>query len=152
MPAIDYYGIEEAVKTVLEADTDFQATGAKVFIEEEFVHGMADIGKAVMIYLDKRRPTPGQPAAAGQQTRYQMQLSLWTRAFFVESIRRAINERDDLLGVVEVALMRKRSLNDAVSMLWLEGGEFMTGKSSKPHGFLAAAETVLTVEKKTTTI
>lgn len=151
MPAIDYFGIEEAIKAVLEADAGFQGQNAAVHIEEEFSHAMTD-GKVVFIYSDRRAPTPGQPIAAGQQTRYQIRHSIWSRSYSIESMRKAMEIRDDLLGVVETALMKNRSLNDAVSTSWLEGGEMMSGKVPGKPGFIASAETVLVVEKKTTTV
>lgn len=155
MPAIDYYGIEKAISAVLTADADFIAANGKAFIEEDFIYGLSDWGRAALIYMDRRSPTPGQPIAAGQQTRYHIRLSVWSRAFHVESMKKAIEERDALLGTVETALMRKRTLNtqgtDVVTFLTLEGGEMMSAKSSKPPGFIASAETVVVVEKKTTT-
>lgn len=154
MAKIDYFGIEEAISAVLLADTEFQATGGKVFIEEDFVHGLPDDGIAAMIYIDRRTPTPGQPIAAGQQTRYLVRFSIWARAFALDSMKAAINKRDDFLGVIETALMRKRTLNhagtDVVSLAYLEGGEMASGRFPK-GGFIAQAETVLVVEKKSTT-
>jgi hypothetical protein len=153
--AIDYYDIAEAISAVLLADSAFAALNAKAFIEEDFAHGMSDIGLAAMIYADRRAPHPQQPLAAGQQTRFVIKYSLWARAFALESMKAAVNKRDQFLGVIETALMRKRTLNhagtDIVSMLWLEGGEMMTGKMPKANGFIASAETIVVVEKTSST-
>lgn len=154
MAAIDYFAIEEAVQTTLAGYNGLKTSdGVKVLVEEDFLHvaGGMDNGKVVIVYLDDRAATPGQPLAAGQRTRFAVGFSIWVFAVSAESFKKAAELRDDLVGLVEVALMTNRTLSNGVAFLYLGGGEFMSARRPSNGAFLAAAEVKMVCEAVATT-
>ena len=152
MARLDYYAIENQIKTILEADSDVTGhwgeRNTRVLIEREMVFGMDEL-PAVMIYLDRRDATPGQPIAAGTRTRLQLRFSIWCVDFHLDSMAMACEARDDLMGLVEVALMKNRDLDGKVGASWIEGGEFMSAEND--GSFIAAGEIVLVADGVSTT-
>ena len=141
MAVIDYFGIREATKTVLETEIPT----ATVRIEEEMVFGFETV-PYIGIYLDRRvAPIGDQRIANGTRTDYNLAFSLWVVHFSMESLQKAIEDRDDMVSLVENALMKNRTLLNTVKMLWLEGGEFFSAKD-KESGFLAIAEVNFTAQ------
>lgn len=134
---VDYYGIETAIKDILEADAGNDLPdNLKVFIESQIAFN--DEGcPGVYIYLDRRDAPPQiQRIAAGTRTDMEVDLSLWC-AEFHDSVEDASRLRDDLIGKVEVALMADRTLNDTVTAFWLRGGDF---NMLQDNGFLSMGE------------
>lgn len=134
MARADYYAVESAIKTLLDADSTL--TGVQVGIEEELAFGASTAGQ-VEIYLERRdAPADLQALRAGQTTRFLVRLSLWCYGFSIESVAKACQLRDDLMGKVEVALMANRTLSGSVNKFYLDGGEFDNQESPSPaHGF-----------------
>ena len=140
MARVDYFGIEEAIKSILDADADL--AGVEVLIEEELT---IQRGNVVGIYLDDRdAPNEDQSLSAGTRTRFNVRFSIWCWHFGVGRDRRVpMEQRDDLIGKVEIALMKERTLNDTVNSSWLEGGEFLSGPDPTGNQFMSGASVML---------
>ena len=156
MAAIDYDDMEDQISSILSSYTGLQTSdGVKVLVEEDFsqVVGALDNGKIVIIYLDDRSATPGQPIAAGQQTRMDIGFSIWIAAVSVHSFRKAAELRTDLIGKVELALMANRTLNNRAASSWLLGGEFHSARKKSPAGlvYMAMGEVKLVAEATAST-
>ena len=138
---VDYFQIEKEIQTVLMADTDL--AGVKVLIEEELTFAESNI---ILIELDRRdAPEEMQSISAGQRTRYLLALSLWCWGFGYER-EKAMENRDDLLGKVEVSLLKHRSakqgnaFGDLVAAFWLQGGDFENRRTAESDRFLSGAQ------------
>ncbi len=143
MARIDYYGIEEAIKTLLEAYTGLQESdGVKVFIEEDFtqIMGNMDNAKVIIIYLDDRLPSPHQTLNAGQKTRFTVGLTINVYVTGIGEFKAVAEARDDIVGLVETALMATRQLGNGVEFSYLGGGEFQSAKQQSSGTYLAMAE------------
>lgn len=141
MAAIDYSGVEDQLKTILEAAATM--AGVRVYIEEEPQFGMMDHQKAVSIFLHSRTPSAGQSLSAGKRTRYDVRYSLWCTFFSLESFKIACAGRDALLGAVELVLMADRTIGGKVNSSWLEGGQFLSARDEGVGVYVASAETIL---------
>lgn len=143
MAKVDYYGIVNEIGTILSTDTEL--LGVQITIEDE---PPLDSGPWVAVYLESRTPTPGQSMSAGTRTRYQLRMSVWCWQFSIESTGRAAQLRDELVGKVEIALMKNRTLNDKVGSIWLDGGQLLSEqiKSDSISGFIAGGEVVVLAE------
>lgn len=120
MARVDYYAIEQAVKTALVAAGTIPAD-VTYLIEEEVLF---QEGRAVAIYADRRDAPPDrQSISSGTRTRFDFRMSVWCYAFGFETSSVA-EARDDLIGLVEIALMGNRTLSGAVNSIRIDGGEF----------------------------
>lgn len=148
MAAVDYSGIRDKLKDILEADA--RTSGARIFIEEEPQFGLADQQAVIAVFMDRRdAPAPSQGLAAGKRTRYFLRLSLWVVAFSLENYKGACDRRDEVLGNLELVLMANRTIGDKVTSAWLEGGEMFSARDAQNTVYTAAAETVLVCEVQT---
>lgn len=137
MPRIDYYGIELELQALLEADPSMN--GVVVTVEEHGVNH-AEQAPLVNIRLDRRDATAAQPIAGGQRTRYAIRFVLLCSQYSLESVEQAARLRDDLIGRVEVVLMKNRRIGGMVHYLTLVGGPF--GIEHQDTGWLATGEVV----------
>lgn len=135
MARIDYYGIEQALKTQLQNDSDL--SGKRVEIERFPTFDPMD-GDAIYIYLENRQaPENIQRIRAGTSTDMDLFLSVWIFAFHADDNEKSAEFRDDLLGQVELAIMDDRTLGGTVDTCWINGGEFHHMEES---GFWNGAE------------
>lgn len=146
MARVDYYAIEEAIADHLRVQEDLQNVNIPP-PETEFSFERRPM---VLISLDRRDAVEGQPLAAGTRTRYTVRFSLWCYQFALK-LKDASEMRDDLIGKVEVALMKNRTLDNSVHYMQLEGGEFESGPAPGIQGFVSAGEIILTAEVTATT-
>ena len=147
MARVNYFALEEAIQTILRADPTLSGVSVEIEREIEFIDNAQS---AVIIYLDGREaPEDMQRLAAGTRTDFHVMFTLWCMEFHLDSIAQAAKLRDDLIGKVEVALMKERTLNGNVQGSWLEGGEFLTADSGS--GFLSAGEIKLVAKTHGTT-
>ena len=147
MARVDYFGIEEAIRDILVSDTSLG--GISVLIEDEinFIEG-----PVVALYLENRAaPAELQSLSAGQRTRFYVSFVLWVMDFSLDGIREASKKRDDLVGKVEIVLMKDRTLGGTVTTSWLEGGDFLNAQVPDVTGFVSAAEIRLTVDVRAAT-
>ena len=84
MAVIDYAGIRNELKTLLEADT--RTKDARIYVEEEPQFGLSDAQSIIAVFMDSRSaPPPDQSLSAGKRTRYFLRMSLWVVVFSMES-------------------------------------------------------------------
>lgn len=118
--------------------------GVTVLLEQEVVF---ERGNVVVIYLDRRDSEATQVIAAGTRHRYDLQFSIWCFHFALD-ITLSLDQRDDLVGNVEIALMKDRTLQGTVDDSDLAGGEFLNGRTPEEGGglFFAGAEVRLVAQ------
>lgn len=144
MAAIDYAAITRQLAQILNEDSDIE--GTRVFVEEMPQIGLMDAGVAIALYLLGRQPHPQQVAAAGKRTRFIVRISVVCLGFDAGSFLEAEQKRDDLIGKVELVLMRNRTINGKVAASWLEGGDFASAQAPGGAPFVAAGEINLMAE------
>ena len=145
MAAIDYTGIGDGLKTILEADA--LTSDARVYIEEEPQFGLSDAEKAIIIYLDRRIINPtGQPIAAGKRTPYHVYFIIWSLYFTMANYKAACDGRNALLANLELVLMKERTIGGKATSSWLEGGQLITARDGGTQTFVSAGETILVAE------
>ncbi|MDZ4347913.1 MAG: hypothetical protein U1E51_36360 [Candidatus Binatia bacterium] len=145
MSAVDYQGIRDEIETVLSADA--RTEGARVYVEEEPQFGLSDHQSVIAVFMDSRgAPSGEQSVSAGMRTRFNLRVSFWVVAFSLDSYRKACDERDGLLGQLELVLMDNRTLGGKVAASWLEGGEMFSAKDPQSSVFTAIAEVVMTLD------
>jgi hypothetical protein len=146
---VNYYAIERAVQEILTKDDEL--ANVRVTIEEELLFG-AEATPWVGIYLDSREaPANRQRISAGRSTLYLVRLALWCWQYSLESVAKAIELRDDLVGKVEVVLMRHRTLKETVHMSWLEGGELPSARVPERTAWMSGGEIRLVAQVEATT-
>ncbi len=150
MPRIDYADLEDQVVAILRADADVggASPAIPVLVEDEtFPSEMAVSGLAV-VFLE-RRDGRVYPAAASSRMQMRIRFSVWCYGFQLDNIETAARLRDDIVGKVELALMKKPTLNGKVTVSFIEGGDFETSKEG--GGFLSGGEVVLNADAWATT-
>lgn len=144
MPRFDYIGLLREMQTLLQLDPSM--TGVTVTVEKQGVNAV-ELSPWVNIRLD-RRDAPEQYLAGNTRQRYILRIVL-TCVQFALDVEMAAQLRDDLLGTVEVVLMKNRDISQLVSTSWIDGGAFDI--TSEDAGFLANAEIVLLADVTATT-
>lgn len=142
MARIDYFDIEDSLADVLRADATL--SGVLVQVEERIV--LQD-GDFVDIFLDEREAPEEQPIAAGKITRYELRLSVWCFGYALD-LREAGRRRDELLGKVEIALMKNRQWHSQIGQSWSGGGRFDNRQNEETGGLLSGAEIRLVADVK----
>lgn len=147
MARIDYADIQSEIKTVLTGDATL--AGVTVEIERDMLTSPEQC-PYVAIFLE-RRQIFRRPIAAGTRMDYKIYFVLWCYEYQMESIEAASERRDDLIGKVEVALMKNTTLNGKVTTLTLtdDAGEFESAKTDA--GFLSGGSIRLEAVAKATT-
>lgn len=145
MARVDYFAIEEAMaKQLRDDDTLF---GVTILVEEELKMGKED---SVIIYLDRREaPADLQTISAGQRTRFNLNFTVNCFTFHLDK-QVAMENRDDLIGKVEVALMKDHTFGGTVTGAAITGGDFDTA-SDGSAGFMSAASIEITARATATT-
>lgn len=148
MARVDYFAIEAAIRDILVADAGL--AGTTVLVEEELT---VNRGNIVGIYLEDRdSPAEIQTLSAGTRTRFFVRFTIWCWHFGVGRNRQVpMEQRDDLVGKVEIALMGNRNLNGTVDSSWLLGGEFISGPDPTGRQFMSGASVILEVDVTGTT-
>ena len=143
--AVDYAGIRDQLKTILEGDATL--SGVRVFVEEEPQFGLSDQQKAIAVYMDRRTAAAAdQNLSAGKRTRYMLRATLWTVFFSLESYKVACDGRDSVLGALELVLMANRTIGGKAASSYLDGGELISAQDASNGVFVAAGETILMME------
>lgn len=145
MAAVDYVGIRDQIEAALVADA--RTSNARVYVEEEPQFGLSDQQSVIAVFMDNRTtPADIQSVSAGKRTRYLLRISFWVVAFSLESYRKACDERDALVGQLELVLMDNRTLGGKVTTSWLEGGEMFSARDPQNSVFTAIAEVVMVLD------
>lgn len=138
MARVDYYALEEAIRTQLKTTATLADT--TILIEEEV---MMQPGNVVVIYLDRRdAPADEQVISAGRRTRFNIKFTI---ACYHSGLDKSVvmEQRDDLLGKVELALMADNTFSNSVDASWIEGGDF---ENARNQGGTAGFVSVGTIE------
>ena len=145
MAAADYAAIRDQVESVLTSDA--RTSTARIYVEEEPQFGLADAQQCIAVFTNRRRaPAGDQVLGAGLRTRFALELLFVVVSFNLESYRKACDERDALLGNLELVLMANRTLNGTVATLYLDGGEFFSARDPQSNTFVAVAEVNVVAE------
>lgn len=145
MAAAGYAAIRDAVEAILKGDA--RTNAARIYVEEEPQFGLADAGKVIAVFTDRRRaPADEQHLGAGKRTEFLLDLLFVVANMDMASFRAAADGRDTLLGNLELVLMANRTLSSTVSTLWLEGGEFYSAKDAQSGSLIAVAEVSVVVK------
>jgi hypothetical protein len=141
MARIAYFEIQQAIADQIKNDTEVSAYGAQVVVEETTMPGRSPM---VYVYLTNRKaPEEEQMICAGRRMVMDVYYSIWCQAYGYH-MKDAIDAREELLRLVEEALMRNRTFGrDDVGYFEIEGGEFGTAKNDE--GFNVGAEIALRV-------
>jgi len=147
MARILYFAIEEAIRDILKADNNLKDD--MVVIEEEPPTNI-DLGRWIGIYLERRDPIAGS-IAAGKRQRLQMTFAIWCAASHMESVAQACQERDKLMGQVEIALLgdTNKTLNSTVQRFELGGGEFESARIE--GGIMMSGSIIINAQQEATT-
>lgn len=150
MSAIRTRTIATALRTAITGDAGVAALAPVVAIDadQEFA---ADRPRFVGIYTLARRPVSGQAIAAGTRVRYEVDFVCWCAAYSAQDYATASDLRDELVGAVEVALLRAiPTFMSGAAILRLPRGGALDGLKSE-GGYLAMGEVAVTVEAVATT-
>lgn len=148
MARIDYFAIEQEIQRVLKEDATLVGAGVVHVVVEEDVVTSPEMCPWVGVYIADRESS-GSPITAGQQQRFKVRYEVWCYDHALE-VPEASRLRDDLIGKVEVALLKKPTLNGKVTTMMITGGTFDSGRVDA--GFLMGGSIVLEIEKKATII
>ncbi len=146
MAAIDYYGIETIVQSTIISE---MGSGSLVNVTVEVTQPM-DTRPWVAIYLKNRVDSDIQVCAGGTIKKYSLEFSIWCWGWSLNNPADAARARDELIGDVEIALMKNRKMGGAVDNGTIHGGEFGTAEAPA-KGTLMGGEIVYRVEVKATT-
>jgi hypothetical protein len=151
MARIDYTALVKAIKDVMANDSSVVEFGDVTINIGAVPVLTAGMLPHIGVYEGSRSPTTGQSIAAGTRTRYTLRWEVWVTTFSSHSFEDAASRRDELLGHVEVALMKNRDLGGALSnsSLMLHGGQLFSGPGN--GGWIAEGNVVLTGELEITT-
>jgi hypothetical protein len=151
MARINYGALTVAIEDILSASAELRNWEVTIEAVPSLpipVNKIPHIG----IFEEARSLTSGQPIASGQRTRYTLRWRVVVSALG-KTYRDASQARDEILGLVEVALMNNRSLGGALSggSLTLGGGDFASGAVDS-GGLIAQASLTLTAEETASTV
>jgi len=144
---INYFAIEQEIQKVLKEDASLVSAGVVHVVVEEDVVTSPEMCPWVGVYIADRE-SAGSPITAGQQQRFRVRYEVWCYEHAMD-VPEASRLRDDLIGKVEVALLKKPTLNGKVTSMLITGGTFDSGRTAV--GFLQGGSIVLEIEKKATT-
>ncbi len=143
MARINYTAVLKGIRDLLTNDPNIRQLDAVIEISAPTVVGMRP---HINIFENRRESTPGQALASGTLQRYTVRWSLTVSTFSAESFEDASSQRDELLGHVEVALIRSRNLGGALAnpALLLLGGALRSGPGD--GGWWAEGDLDITAE------
>ena len=147
MARIDYFAIELEIQKVLLQDAILVGAGVVHVVVEEDLVTSPEMCPWIGIYISDRE-SAGGPIAAGTQQRFRVRYEVWCYDHALD-VPEASRLRDEILDKVEVALIKKPTLNGKVTSMLITGGTFDSGRTAV--GFLQGGSIVLEIEKKATT-
>lgn len=148
MPRISYYGIAAKIMDVLRNDPDVAETAKQITLMEDQPRA-AEMMPWIGIYPINRASPPNQPIAAGSRHRFNVNYEIWVYAFSINGVEDAFLHAEDLLGMVEVALMKHPTLDGMVDFISLTGGDFDNARTDA--AFVMGGSVQLTVSKLAST-
>ena len=132
MAIIDYLGIEQAIKTLLNNDSRTQDLLVEIEPPEAI---RTDSCPYVGIYLDSyETPTDDELIGGTKPFRTFLTIELWIYDFSLENLDCASN-RDVLLVKVKEVMKENRTLSDTVLITRFLGGDYDNQKNTSGLGF-----------------
>lgn len=148
MAAINYNAVATGIQTTLNAAASLAS--ATIVIEERFPWTV-ELTPWIGIYFDRRdAPDDLQTLSVGSATRLLLRYRIVCVQHSLVGLEEAISLRNTLLGNAEIALITDRTLDDSVSMSWLEGGDLDDGQDPNDN-WMAVGEILLTADARMTT-
>ena len=150
MAIIDYLGIENAIKTILDNDSRSNAFGGRtttIEVESEYILN-AEKCPYIAIFLDSYT-TLEDTQTIGGATPYLTSLSIqiWCYDCSLENLQGATN-RDTMLGKVKEVLKDNKTLSDNVLYFKFGTGEFDNQKNTAGLGFFKGVSLTIDCEVK----
>lgn len=141
MARIDYWNVGQQIASILKA----AIPRAVVIVEEEITFNEGDV---IGIYLDAAQaPEDLQTLSAGSRLRQYITFKIWCWHFgFGKDRAVAHQNRDNLIGEAQIALMGNHNLNNTVNTSWIINIEFLSGPEPTDRGFVAGASIDLIVD------
>tara|TARA_E500000178_G_C16638055_1_gene580690 strand:+ start:136 stop:576 length:441 start_codon:yes stop_codon:yes gene_type:complete len=143
MAIIDYLGIENAVKDLIENNAD---TSGYTVLVEPIDAVKTDACPYVAIYLDSwDSPADEELIGGTKPVRTFLTLEIWCYDFSLENLAGA-EARDDMLGKVKEVLKLNRTISDTVLITRFLGGNFDNQKLTDGIGFFKGVSVKLQCE------
>ena len=145
MARIPYGQYTRAIQDVILNDASIIKYGVTVDIGRPPTLGLGMMPH-IGIYEGSRFPSPGQTIAAGTRIRYNLNWNVWVAIFSGAGYADALDQRDEILGVLEITMMKNRDLGGLLpnKPLNLGGGDLRSGPGS--GGFIAEGSLSLSLE------
>lgn len=151
MARIDYADLKNELAQILSA----APTLADIAFTVDDDIRLDSFGCSANIEMVRRDHTaPAQSLSAGQRQRYYVTTVVTVVAVGIDR-QAAIEQRDDVIGEIEVVLMRNRTLNDKVGTLFLQGGELFLLKDTSDQSegyFVAVGEIIVQLDATLSTV
>jgi hypothetical protein len=150
MAIIDYTGIENEIKSILDNDSRTNSFGGRATTIE--VEGEAILNEVscpqIQIFLEEHE-TLQDTETIGGATPYLTSLSIviWMYDFNLENVGGS-QARDTMLGKVKEVLKENKTLNDTVLYFKFGGGEFDNQKNTAGLGFFKGVSLTIDCEVK----
>jgi|TARA_B100001939_G_scaffold307713_1_gene287929 hypothetical protein len=150
MAIIDYLGIENAIKNILDNDSRTNSFGGKtttIEVEGEFMLNEVKC-PYIAIFLDSYE-TLADTETIGGATPYLTSLSIqiWCYDFSLENLSGATN-RDTMLGKVKEVLKENKTLDNNVLYFKFTSGVFDNQKNTSGLGFFKGVSLNIDCEVK----
>ena len=151
MSRLNYSDILIGIKNILLEDADLQAHdshGVRVYINDKLGSGIAEQAPCVLVELVVRSaPLERQRISAGRVTIFDVQISCVCVEYDLTSVESAMRKLDDLISLVEIALMKDRSLKGSVEGCTINGGKF--DSLTENNHFIVGAEVNVFAQART---
>ena len=146
---VNYTNILQGIRQAIINNTDVQRHDSNISERVYVEQPLTLEGPSIFIYRDRRDALASeQRIAQGRRVDYDLAISVWCTDYDFDSVEKASERTDALVGVVEMALLNDRTLGGTVDYFWIAGGEFISGED---NGFYSAAEIALTARVHATT-
>jgi len=143
MATLDYLSIENAIKTLLEADGDTSAYTVEVEPSDAV---RTDACPYVSIYLNSwDSPAEDEMIGGTNPITTYLIIEIWCYAFSLENLDGA-TLRDTMLSNVKDVLKENRTLSDNVVVTRFDGGDFENQKATGGLGFFKGVSLKLNCE------
>ena len=144
MARAGYFAVMEAIKVILEADPDVATTTNKLHVsviewpnilenDENRIH-ISEVTRSV--------PEDAQPMAANTRlmvdATFRILVSVWRF-----DIKDAVQFRDEILGNVELAIMKNSTLDGTVDHARCNGGDIASSQVEGDSGFVSEGEVLV---------
>jgi|TARA_R100000482_G_scaffold117529_1_gene61151 hypothetical protein len=150
MAIIDYTGIVNEIKSILDNDSRTNSFGGRtttIIVEGEAILNEESCPQ-IQIFLEEHE-TLQDTETIGGTTPYLTSLSIiiWMYDFNLENVPGS-QARDTMLGKVKEVLKEKKTLNDTVLYYKFTGGEFDNQKNTAGLGFFKGVSLTIDCEVK----